>query len=48
MAPPEAEALLANSSGQFIRKGQLLDTTKYFIILTDDIGHGKSSKPSDG
>src|SRR5438067_12006613 len=28
--------------------GQLLDATKYFIILTDGIGHGKSSKPSDG
>lgn len=28
--------------------GQLLDASKYFIILPDDIGHGKSSKPSDG
>lgn len=28
--------------------GQLLDATKYFIILPDAIGHGKSSKPSDG
>lgn len=28
-------------------KDQLLDATKYFIILTDDIGHGKSSKPSN-
>ncbi len=28
--------------------GQLLDSSKYFIILPDDIGHGKSSKPSDG
>src|SRR5437764_11043976 len=28
--------------------GQLLDATKYFIILPDGIGHGKSSKPSDG
>jgi homoserine O-acetyltransferase/O-succinyltransferase len=27
--------------------GQLLDATKYFIILPDGIGHGKSSKPSD-
>jgi homoserine O-acetyltransferase len=26
----------------------LLDASKYFIILPDDIGHGKSSKPSDG
>jgi homoserine O-acetyltransferase/O-succinyltransferase len=28
--------------------GQLLDTTRYYVILPDDIGHGKSTKPSDG
>ena len=28
--------------------GQLLDVTRYFIVLPDNIGHGKSSKPSDG
>jgi homoserine O-acetyltransferase len=28
--------------------GGLLDPARYFIILPDDIGHGKSSKPSDG
>jgi homoserine O-acetyltransferase len=28
--------------------GGLLDVTKYFVILPDGIGHGKSSKPSDG
>jgi homoserine O-acetyltransferase len=28
--------------------GQALDTTRYFIILADGIGHGGSSKPSDG
>jgi homoserine O-acetyltransferase len=28
--------------------GQLLDATRYFIVLRDGIGHGKSSKPSDG
>jgi homoserine O-acetyltransferase len=28
--------------------GQLLDTNHYFIIALDSIGHGKSSKPSDG
>lgn len=28
--------------------GQLLDTGRYFVILPDGIGHGKSSKPSDG
>jgi homoserine O-acetyltransferase/O-succinyltransferase len=35
-------------SGVLFRKGQLLDAEKYFIILPDGIGHGKSSKPSDG
>ena len=29
-------------------RGQPLDITKFFIILPDDIGHGESSKPSDG
>jgi homoserine O-acetyltransferase/O-succinyltransferase len=28
-------------------RGQLLDATRYFIILPDNVGHGKSSKPSD-
>ena len=28
--------------------GQALDLTKYYVILPDDIGHGDSSKPSDG
>ncbi len=28
--------------------GQLLDINRYFIILPDNLGHGKSSKPSDG
>jgi homoserine O-acetyltransferase/O-succinyltransferase len=28
--------------------GQLLDVSRYFIVLPDNIGHGDSSKPSDG
>jgi len=28
--------------------GQPFDITKYFLVLPDDIGHGDSSKPSDG
>jgi homoserine O-acetyltransferase len=28
--------------------GQLLDASKYFLILPDNVGHGKSAKPSDG
>jgi homoserine O-acetyltransferase len=34
-------------AGQLFGPGQLLDATKYFIVLPDDVGHGKSSKPSD-
>ncbi|HTI37956.1 MAG TPA: alpha/beta fold hydrolase [Vicinamibacterales bacterium] len=35
-------------AGELFGPGQLLDVSKYFIVLPDDIGHGKSSKPSDG
>lgn len=35
-------------SGALFGPGQPLDATKYFIVLPDGIGHGKSSKPSDG
>src|SRR5689334_22162615 len=34
--------------GELFGPGQLLDTAKYFVVLPDGIGHGKSSKPSDG
>jgi len=34
--------------GELFGAGQLLDATKYFIVLPDGVGHGKSSKPSDG
>jgi homoserine O-acetyltransferase len=35
-------------AGELFGPGQLLDIQRYYIILPDDIGHGKSSKPSDG
>ncbi len=35
-------------AGVLFVPGGLLDAGKYFIILPDDIGHGGSSKPSDG
>jgi homoserine O-acetyltransferase/O-succinyltransferase len=35
-------------AGVLFGPGQLLDAEKYFIVLPDGIGHGKSSKPSDG
>jgi homoserine O-acetyltransferase len=35
-------------AGELFGPGQPLDLSRYFIILPDGIGHGKSSKPSDG
>jgi homoserine O-acetyltransferase len=40
--------LLPQFAGELFGPGQLLDINRYFIILPDGIGHGKSSKPSDG
>jgi homoserine O-acetyltransferase/O-succinyltransferase len=34
--------------GELFGPGQPLDATKYYIIMPDAIGHGGSSKPSDG
>jgi len=34
--------------GELFKPGQLLDASRYFIVLPDGIGHGQSSKPSDG
>jgi homoserine O-acetyltransferase len=34
--------------GELFGPGQPLDTSRYYVILPDAIGHGKSSKPSDG
>ena len=35
-------------AGLLYGPGQPLDTTKFYVILPDNIGHGQSSKPSDG
>lgn len=35
-------------AGTLFGKGQLLDAERYFIVIPDNIGHGGSSKPSDG
>ncbi len=35
-------------AGVLFKPGGILDASKYFIILPDEIGHGESSKPSDG
>lgn len=43
-----AGMLAAGFGGELFGPGQVLDASKYFIILPDAIGAGKSSKPSDG
>jgi homoserine O-acetyltransferase/O-succinyltransferase len=40
--------LTAEFAGQLFGPGQPLDASKYYIIIPDGIGHGQSSKPSDG
>jgi homoserine O-acetyltransferase len=35
-------------AGVLFAPGGLLDITRYYVIVPDSIGHGKSSKPSDG
>ena len=35
-------------AGELFGPGQPLDAAEYYIILPDAIGHGRSSKPSDG
>ena len=35
-------------AGELFGPGQALDAKRYYIILPDAIGHGRSSKPSDG
>jgi homoserine O-acetyltransferase len=40
--------LSATYGGRLFGKGQPLDAEKYFVILPDNVGHGGSSKPSDG
>ena len=43
-----ASMLNASFAGELFGPGQPLDAAKYYIILPDSIGHGQSSKPSDG
>ncbi|HEV7427740.1 MAG TPA: alpha/beta fold hydrolase [Thermoanaerobaculia bacterium] len=35
-------------AGVLFKPGGVLDASRYFIIIPDNVGHGKSSKPSDG
>jgi homoserine O-acetyltransferase len=43
-----AQFIRPEFAGELFGKDQPLDATKVFIVLPDGIGHGKSSKPSDG
>jgi homoserine O-acetyltransferase len=43
-----AQFIREEFAGELFGAGQPLDATRYFIVLTDGIGHGKSAKPSDG
>ncbi len=40
--------LVDEFAGELFGPGQLLDAERFYIVLPDDIGHGASSKPSDG
>jgi homoserine O-acetyltransferase/O-succinyltransferase len=43
-----AQFIREEFAGELFGAGQPLDATKFFVVLPDGIGHGKSSKPSDG
>jgi homoserine O-acetyltransferase/O-succinyltransferase len=43
-----ANMLTPGFAGELFGPGQPLDASKYYIIIPDALGHGKSSKPSDG
>src|SRR3954451_19493743 len=43
-----ASMLTSTFAGELFGPGQPLDASKYYIIIPDSLGHGKSSKPSDG
>jgi homoserine O-acetyltransferase len=43
-----ASMLTPAFAGELFGPGQPLDASKYYIIIPDNVGHGQSSKPSDG
>jgi homoserine O-acetyltransferase len=43
-----ANFLRPEFAGELLGRGQPLDASRYYLILPDGIGHGGSSKPSDG
>jgi homoserine O-acetyltransferase len=42
-----ASLLTPTFAGELFGLGQPLDASKYYVIIPDSLGHGKSSKPSD-
>jgi len=43
-----ASVLTPAFAGELFGPGQAFDAAKYYIVIPDALGHGKSSKPSDG
>jgi homoserine O-acetyltransferase/O-succinyltransferase len=43
-----ASMLTPAFAGELFGAGQPLDASKYYIVIPDALGHGRSSKPSDG
>ena len=43
-----ASMLTPAFAGELFGPGQALDASKYYIVIPDALGHGKSAKPSDG
>jgi homoserine O-acetyltransferase/O-succinyltransferase len=43
-----ASMLTPAFAGELFGPGQPLDATKHYIIIPDSVGHGKSSRPSEG
>jgi len=40
--------MIPEFGGELFGPGQPLDVSRYFVVLPDGVGHGQSSKPSDG
>jgi homoserine O-acetyltransferase len=40
--------LAPNFAGELFAAGQPLDTARWYIVIPDNLGHGRSTKPSDG
>jgi homoserine O-acetyltransferase/O-succinyltransferase len=43
-----AQFMRREFAGELFGPGQPLDAARYFLVLPDNVGHGQSSKPSDG